>query len=400
MSDGSSMLLTRTEFNREIARERIRATRRSIPFCVVTIDLVGRTQLRSRRRKLVRVLHRHVRLTDQKAELGGASFGVLLVDTSESGGRAVLTRLSTLCDSIGIQAMFSLKVHDVDGFDFQAGREHWHDGGHHRRIDDPGASHWPRIDSASLDEASQGGTSDGDIALVVKEPVQRSLTETSRLEQSAKRAHVAYEAVWPRVSFERRIMKRAVDVAGASIGLLMCSPVMIAAAVAIKLTSRGPVFFRQTREGLGGQPFTIYKMRTMEVDAESKQESLKQASHRDGPAFKIKQDPRVTKVGHILRKTCVDELPQFVNVLRGEMSLVGPRPLPWCESRACVHWQRRRLDVLPGMTCYWQVDKRAAETFDEWMRMDLRYVDRSSFWRDLALLARTVFVPLMGRGSD
>jgi lipopolysaccharide/colanic/teichoic acid biosynthesis glycosyltransferase len=136
------------------------------------------------------------------------------------------------------------------------------------------------------------------------------------------------------------------------------------------------------------------------VDAEDSQSELQAQSYRDGPAFKVADDPRVTPVGRPLRKYCIDELPQLWNVLKGEMSLVGPRPLPWHESRACQGWQRRRLEVRPGLTCDWQVDKAKVETFDDWMRLDLRYIDEIGLIRDLRLIARTVAVPIHGRGSE
>ena len=199
----------------------------------------------------------------------------------------------------------------------------------------------------------------------------------------------------------RMVVKRGLDIIGASVGLIVTSPLIIGSMIAVKLTSSGPALFTQTREGRRGKPFTIYKLRTMVVDAEKVQINLKGSSHRDGPAFKIKKDPRVIPVvGHFLRITCIDELPQLWNVLKGDMSLVGPRPLPWHESRACDRWHRRRLDVRPGLTCYWQVNKQKAETFDDWMRMDLRYVDEVNLINDLRLIAQTVTVPILGRGSD
>ncbi|QDV41692.1 UDP-glucose:undecaprenyl-phosphate glucose-1-phosphate transferase [Stieleria neptunia] len=410
LRDGDSLLLTRTEFNREVSRERIRATRRSIPFCIVTIDVAGGRQLQSRRRALIRTLHRNVRLTDQKADLGNNRFAVLLVDTPEMGGRSVLDRLAGLCETRKIDATLSLRVHDPEGFDPDRDVDLPTGGGKRRRDDAPESS-WLRVDRSSGDA----------LGLAVQQrpafspestfsPERgRSAEISSRDEDAATpgAAHkvassvsVTREALLSDRPLAKRLTKRAIDLAGASIGLVLVSPVLVAAAVAVKLTSPGPAFFKQTREGMGGKPFTIYKMRTMVVDAESKQSALRQKSHRDGPAFKIKHDPRVTPIGHLLRKTCIDELPQFINVLRGDMSLVGPRPLPWHESRACNHWQRRRLDVPPGMTCYWQVNKAAAETFDDWMRMDLQYVDRNDLWRDLRLIARTALVPLTGRGGE
>ncbi len=410
LRDGDSLLLTRTEFNREVSRERIRATRRSIPFCIVTIDVAAGRKLQSRRRALIRTLHRNVRLTDQKADLGSNRFAVLLVDTPEMGGRSVLDRLAGLCETRKIDATLSLRVHDPEGFDPDRDVD-LPTGAGKRRREDASESSWLRVDRSScgglgLAVQQRPATSPE----TVRSPEVKSRDEDATateccLTHNAKHsathsAYVTSEALLSEQPLARRLTKRAIDFAGASVGLVLVSPVLVAAAVAVKLTSPGPAFFKQTREGMGGKPFTIYKMRTMVVDAESKQSALRQKSHRDGPAFKIKHDPRVTPIGHLLRKTCIDELPQFINVLRGDMSLVGPRPLPWHESRACNHWQRRRLDVPPGMTCYWQVDKAAAETFDDWMRMDLRYVDRNDLWRDLRLIARTAMVPLTGRGGE
>jgi lipopolysaccharide/colanic/teichoic acid biosynthesis glycosyltransferase len=196
------------------------------------------------------------------------------------------------------------------------------------------------------------------------------------------------------------ITKRGIDILGAGLGLLVTSPVILLSMIAIRRYDSGPALYRQTREGIHGKPFTIYKLRTMVTNAENLQAGLRELSHRDGPAFKIAHDPRVTPIGRLLRKTCIDELPQLLNVLRGEMSLVGPRPLPWHESRACQHWQRRRLDVRPGLTCDWQINKARIDTFDEWMRLDLRYIDEMGLFRDLRLIAQTLTVPLSGRGSD
>jgi len=164
--------------------------------------------------------------------------------------------------------------------------------------------------------------------------------------------------------------------------------VLLTAAVAVRLTSPGPIFFFQPREGLGGRAFTMWKFRTMIVNAEALKSQLD--NEQDGPAFKMQRDPRVTRVGWFLRNTSIDELPQLINVLRGEMSLVGPRPLPIAESQACESWQRRRLDVTPGLTCFWQASgKRSEIPFQQWMRMDLRYAQRRSPVRDLLLIAQT-----------
>jgi lipopolysaccharide/colanic/teichoic acid biosynthesis glycosyltransferase len=192
--------------------------------------------------------------------------------------------------------------------------------------------------------------------------------------------------------------KRAIDVLGAMVGLTLALPLLAAAGIAIKLSSRGPIFYSQLREGLGGRRFRIYKLRTMYQGAHEKQSELRELSVQDGPAFKLDNDPRTTWIGRWLRATSLDELPQFWNVLRGDMSLVGPRPLPVHESLQCAPWQRRRLSVVPGMTCIWQVTGRSRVSFDEWMRMDLQYVGRRSPLCDMGLLLATPPSVLVSRG--
>ncbi|MGB7157344.1 MAG: sugar transferase, partial [Tepidisphaeraceae bacterium] len=194
--------------------------------------------------------------------------------------------------------------------------------------------------------------------------------------------------------------KRALDVFAAVAGLIVLAPLLVVIAAAIKLTSKGPAIFNQHRAGLGGRPFRIYKFRTMVVDAERQKQALRAQSEQDGPAFKIKHDPRVTAIGTLLRSTSLDELPQLWNVLLGHMSLVGPRPLPMDESDACNAWHRARLDVTPGITCVWQVRGRSRVTFTEWMRMDLGYIRQRGPWTDLKILVATVPAVLLRRGAQ
>jgi lipopolysaccharide/colanic/teichoic acid biosynthesis glycosyltransferase len=195
------------------------------------------------------------------------------------------------------------------------------------------------------------------------------------------------------------LWKRAIDVVGASVALLLAAPLMLAAAAAIKLTSRGPIIFKQARDTIGGRRFTIYKFRTMTADAESKKAALLRFSEQDGPAFKIAKDPRITWLGRFLRQTSIDELPQLFNVIKGDMTLVGPRAMDSNESRNCERWQRRRLDVTAGLTCIWQVRGRSAVAFVEWMRMDLCYIRNRSLLYDLKLMAQTVPAVLLRRGA-
>jgi len=193
--------------------------------------------------------------------------------------------------------------------------------------------------------------------------------------------------------------KRAIDITGAGFGLLALSPVLLCIAAAIKLTSKGPVIFKQHRTGLGGKAFWMFKFRSMVVDAEDKKQSLMALNQQDGPAFKILKDPRVTMIGRIIRKTSLDELPQLWNVVRGDMSLVGPRPLPVREAEKTFPWHRRRLDVTPGLTCIWQITRTVKVTFDEWVRMDVRYIRQQTFRQDVKILLRTIPVVLMQKGE-
>jgi lipopolysaccharide/colanic/teichoic acid biosynthesis glycosyltransferase len=176
---------------------------------------------------------------------------------------------------------------------------------------------------------------------------------------------------------------------------------MLAIALLIKLTSAGPVMFRQQRSGLNGSPFSIYKFRTMMTNAEQLKHELAAMNEMTGPVFKVTNDPRITPLGKILRKFSLDELPQLFNVLRGEMSLVGPRPLPVDEVKRfndLAH--RRRLSVKPGLTCLWQVSGRnKISDFKDWVRLDLQYIDNWSIWLDLAILLRTIPVVLRGTGA-
>ncbi len=197
------------------------------------------------------------------------------------------------------------------------------------------------------------------------------------------------------------MLKNMTDRAGAVLLLLLLSPVMLAAAAAVKMTSPGPVIFRQRRAGLHGKPFIMFKFRTMCADAEQKQKELEAFNEMSGPVFKVGDDPRVTPLGRLLRRLSIDELPQLFNVLRGEMSLVGPRPLPLYEvEKFQSAGHRRRLSMKPGLTCLWQVRGRNQVTdFDDWVKMDLEYIDEWSLWLDLRILLRTVPVVLCGFGA-
>jgi len=196
-------------------------------------------------------------------------------------------------------------------------------------------------------------------------------------------------------------LKRPFDLLGSMLVLIGLSPLYLLIALLIKFTSRGPVLFRQQRSGLNGRPFTIYKFRTMTADAEERKKDLTALNEMRGPVFKVTNDPRITPIGRILRKYSLDEFPQFFNVLRGEMSLVGPRPLPVDEVKRFDDFShRRRLSVKPGLTCLWQVSGRNnVVDFKDWVRLDLEYIDNWSLWLDVKIIWRTVPVVLGGVGA-
>ena len=197
----------------------------------------------------------------------------------------------------------------------------------------------------------------------------------------------------------RRLVKRPFDVAASLAGLVLLSPVFAVLAIVIKMDSPGTVFFRQQRVGKDGATFDFYKFRSMVQEAEELKKRLLHLNEVDGPAFKISDDPRVTRIGKFMRRTSVDELPQLWNVLRGDMSLVGPRPPLPCEVEHYETWQREKLRAVPGITCLWQISGRSHIGFTEWMRLDIEYIRKQSFGLDLKILVRTLPAVVSRRGA-
>lgn len=195
------------------------------------------------------------------------------------------------------------------------------------------------------------------------------------------------------------IIKRIFDMAVAGVILVLSSPLLLLLALIIRVTSPGPIFFKQTRCGKNGRLFTLYKFRTMVVNAEAQLEKLKALNEMSGPVFKMTHDPRITPVGRFLRKVSLDEFPQFWNVLKGDMSIVGPRPPLPKEMESYEPWQRRRLSMKPGITCIWQVSGRNSIGFEEWMGLDLRYIDKWSIWLDFKILAQTAQTVFSANGK-
>lgn len=187
-------------------------------------------------------------------------------------------------------------------------------------------------------------------------------------------------------------LKRAMDIVGSLVGLIVLAPILIVVSILIKADSKGPILFSQIRVGKKGKEFKMYKFRSMVIDAEELKEKLQEQNEREGPMFKIKDDPRVTKIGKFIRKTSIDELPQLINVLKGEMTIVGPRPSLPKEVAQFEDWMLERLEVKPGLTCYWQVSGRDVIGFEDWMKLDVKYVKERNLILDIKLIFKTIFV--------
>ncbi len=296
-------------------------------------------------------------------------------------------------------------------------------------VDDPGKSaaepHAYRIDTiGSLDQLEQilmrEVIDEVVIALPVKscyQQIQYTINVCERAGVQAKYGAHMFESTvasprynaegdWAFVAMHvvpdgyRLTVKRAIDIVGAVVGLVVLSPVMLIVAIAIKVTSRGPIIYAQDRCGLNKRPLRMYKFRSMFADADKLQAALEELNEASGPVFKIREDPRITPVGRLLRKSSLDELPQLWNVLRGDMSLVGPRPLPWRDVRRIIRpSDMRRFSMRPGLTCLWQVQGRSNLDFQRWVELDLQYIDTWSLTLDLRILLKTIPAVLSGNGA-
>ncbi|MBP1870218.1 exopolysaccharide biosynthesis polyprenyl glycosylphosphotransferase [Clostridium tertium] len=211
--------------------------------------------------------------------------------------------------------------------------------------------------------------------------MERLQIEEQEIIQIERKENILYE-----------VSKRALDVIASFLGLVILSPILLIVAILIKLESKGPAIFSQSRIGLNGKEFKMYKFRSMVQNAEELKEKLAKQNEMSGPMFKMKNDPRITKVGKFIRKTSIDELPQLLNVLKGDMTLVGPRPSLPREVEKFESWMLKRLEVKPGLTCYWQVSGRNNIDFYEWMKLDLKYANDMNFWLDIKLIFKTVAV--------
>ncbi|MEO6435738.1 MAG: sugar transferase, partial [Tepidisphaeraceae bacterium] len=416
---GLQSLYTRPQLEAVLHRERARADRNRMEFSLVLFRSRGE-ELRMTAR-LARMLLRRSRGTDELGWFDASSIAVLLPYTAADGARAFAENALKQAQEELVPAICRVYTYPSAWY-FEDDAPRNGDGQDRHDGNGNGNGH----ESHAEPHAAQGGNGNGYAngegengsgnGLTMKAEMAKRV---DRIRSSAS-ADAPFAAAPSRREFEpgdlmpyllqgvtdelhsadagldgvetllvKRLpsWKRALDIVGATAGLVLLSPVMILSAILIKGTSRGPVIFKQRRAGLGGRPFRIYKFRTMSSDAEARKATLRAQSEQDGPAFKLASDPRVTPVGRILRETSLDELPQLWNVLKGDMSLVGPRPLPMDEAAECLQWQRRRLDVTPGLTCIWQVKGRSRVTFVEWMRMDVDYIRVNQFNGTISIIA-------------
>ncbi|QAA34746.1 sugar transferase [Clostridium manihotivorum] len=222
------------------------------------------------------------------------------------------------------------------------------------------------------------------------------MEEKSLLTSEASEA-ASYEEIFTEITKDKPktlylILKRVIDLLGAIFGLIITSPILIVVSLFIKFESKGPILFKQKRVGQDGREFEMYKFRSMVTNAEELKEKLKEKNEMSGPMFKMKDDPRITRVGRFIRRTSIDELPQLLNIFKGEMSLVGPRPSLPKEVKYFEGWMLERLVVKPGLTCYWQVSGRNNIDFKDWMKLDIKYVRERNLWIDIKLIFKTIRV--------
>ncbi|MBD5523910.1 MAG: sugar transferase [Lachnospiraceae bacterium] len=205
--------------------------------------------------------------------------------------------------------------------------------------------------------------------------------------------------IYQRKSAVYKLIKRLMDVLLSAAALVVLSPVFLITAVAIKCEDNGPVFFAQQRAGKDMKPFRMYKFRSMYVNADEKLSEMMKDNEQTGHAFKIKNDPRITKTGKVIRRFSIDELPQLINIIKGDMSIVGPRPILTFQMEECSQYERQRLVVQPGLTCYWQIGGRANIKWDEWVELDLDYIEDMSLWTDIKMIVKTVPAVFVSDGA-
>ncbi len=349
-------------------------------------------------------LKKRLRETDLVGRLDENSLGILLTDTLPEGAAPVANFIDRVVDPLGLEMERKLYVYPSAS---EAGQGSSRLANGRRDDGDDGNAFTPATSEPAAAPAAYPAHEepapgfDVDPTAPARPPEAASVGGGDAAADLRARMGEGWTIgdLWTELVEPLPAWKRSIDVAFASAGLLALAPVFLCVALAIKIDSPGPVFFSQTRLGRGRRPFRFYKFRSMTVDAEVRRAELESGNETDGPTFKIRNDPRKTRVGRLIRRSSIDELPQLWNVLKGDFSLVGPRPPIPDEVESYQRWQKRRLDVPGGLTCIWQVNGRSEVAFEEWMRMDLRYVAKGGFWVDMKLLAKTFRAVFSGRGA-
>ena len=385
-------VLTQSELRLIVERERARADRTQSSLSLVLIELHDAQLRTSLPMHFPVAIARRLRCTDAVGWFDGETLGLLLPDTQETGATTLSNELRQTLGTATIGANWRILSYPEDMPAQKGNREAAGSGARRVAAHSGNGEAREAVGFAQVNGASAMGTGNDGPVIVTPRPTSTKGPLRVTLPTKVEPLRSVFATRTSRA-------KRALDILGAVVGLIALAPVMASAAVAVKVSSPGPVFFSQQRAGEMGRPFAFYKFRTMAVDAEQRKPELLALNEQSGPVFKIAHDPRVTPVGRILRKASIDELPQLWNVLIGDMSIVGPRPPISAEVAEYKPWQRRRLEIRGGLTCIWQVSGRSAIKFDDWVRLDLRYAKNNSFRQDLMILLKTIPAVLTGRGA-
>lgn len=409
-----------TEFDQSFRRECSRSDRGRRTLALVVFELVDHAQMRA----LAGALRDRIRMSDLLGYVDADRLGLLLPDTDAAGAQALLSELVPRLGRLGVKCSHQLLVYpeswakdhlsEYAAAEARAPRsgveapdDTSHGGGNGKGN---GKGNGSGSSNGSSNGSGKGDARPAERRRPVVPSIPEENSEAERSEPARPRARRGLDLVRSTSSTPVRELpdylvaplpawKRGLDVLVSGLLLLALSPLFAVVALAIKLTSKGPVIFRQARAGAGGAPFTFYKFRSMYLDAEARKAALSGSNEQDGPIFKMRNDPRMTPIGRLIRRSSIDELPQLWNVLKGDMTLVGPRPPTLDEVVYYEPWQRRRLALKGGLTCIWQVSGRSEVGFEDWVRMDLRYARIRNLRRDLGLLFRTPLAILTGRGA-
>ena len=398
MTTGPTYIHDSDGFSSILQLERSRSDRSGNPFALILFKAAESDQ----RAGLVQAMKSAVRATDHVGILNDVA-AVILWHTSSDGAASFIGKVAEIRNQFDCN--HEVFVYPTPTDELFGNRTESDDVPPPRRepitgVDQDFDGSSPIITSEVSELLRAGGSASATVTVQPEAKSNARIEQTADLAESLIQGLMEEPTVSPSINatdmgefFVKPIpkWKRALDILGSSAGLIVLSPLFAIVAVLIKVTSPGPVIFSQMRSGRGGKPFKMFKFRSMNVDAEVQKAELLKQNEQDGPAFKMERDPRITAIGHLIRKTSIDELPQLLNVLRGDMSIVGPRPLPCDETQACEPWQKRRLEVTPGLTCIWQVqDRRTKIPFAEWARMDIRYIKSRTPKQDLSLVMKTV----------